>query len=333
MVKYLKPTVSLLLPLLWIAIGIFIIRSIYDLLLDVPLENIEKILLGSGYSLVLAILLYMFSHFLRAIRLLVMSSEYNMTLRFRYLLLDQLKANTVNLALPFKLGESYRIFRFKSHFGTYFDSFNFLVIERLFDFLTLFLLIAYGVSTTVLSFEDYSEYIQIIGGISFLLVLFAFALGDILILIHRHFLARPVNSRNNMIILVTGKLAKSYYNIFRVVKEKAVVLVLISILIWIFEFGVLAVLFSFDNLGVGFICLLGVSIALSGLLPNGPMGIGGVQLAFIVIYSLVEVDTQTAIGESYIYSLIIFGSGLIIGSILFLSSNIKSRKWIGKRHK
>ena len=73
-----------------------------------------------------------------------MTSEFEFEFQFRDLIIEQFKANSVNLLIPFKLGESYRIFAFKKFFKNYFTSFNLLVVERFFDFLTLFIFLAFG---------------------------------------------------------------------------------------------------------------------------------------------------------------------------------------------
>ena len=100
----------------------------------------------------LGTLFYFLSHLMRAIRLLILSSD--PTISFRELISAQYVANGVNLLIPFRLGEVYRVIRFIEFFKTGYRSFLFLLIERIFDFsliLGLILCLQYFFNTIDLS--------------------------------------------------------------------------------------------------------------------------------------------------------------------------------------
>jgi len=69
---------------------------------------------------------------------------------------------------------------------------------------------------------------------------------------------------------------------------------------------------------------LTVFIAFSSLLPNGPLGFGGVQLSFYTIFLLYNGFDDYLIASTA-YTIYIFGSGLAISLILFIIGFIKKR--------
>ena len=67
-----------------------------------------------------------------------------------------------------------------------------------------------------------------------------------------------------------------------------------------------------------------MAVALSSLLPNGPLGLGGVQLAF---YSIGQtIGNPEFVNLSIIYSFYIWGSGLLISGILFIYDFLNTEK-------
>ena len=137
------------------------------------------------------------------------------------------------------------------------------------------------------------------------------------------FVLKKISYINNLFIKISGKLYNSYKIIIKIATKKVILITLISVIIWVLEFSVLLMFYNGSTMTIDLIILLGVFIALSNLLPNGPVGLGGVQLAFFTIYSISNLSTETAIINSYIYSSFIFGSGLLVGAIFFLSNLIK----------
>ncbi len=90
----------------------------------------------------------------------------------------------------------------------------------------------------------------------------------------------------------------------------------VSFVIWFLEISAFFIFFDALDGQLDLIIFLALAVSLSSLLPNGPMGYGGIQLAF---YSVgIAAHNPDLVNYSIIYSVFIFGSGLIVASILFL---------------
>ena len=128
---------------LFLVIGLILIYFIYSLV-DIDENRIIDVFKGLDLlNLSLAITLYLMSHSIRVVRLVLLSPEKDIE---RWgLWKEQYKANGVSILLPFKLGESYRLIYFRSFFGSYSNSFSILLCERLLDVLIIFLIL----STTI----------------------------------------------------------------------------------------------------------------------------------------------------------------------------------------
>ena len=120
-------------------------------------------------------LLYLSSHIIRALRLIIMTPD-NMSYRYRDLIFEQLKANGFNLLLPFKLGESYRVIAFKKFFRTYSLSFNILLLERFLDFFAIIVFFCVGllISSSDIKAFDSLFYVSISLFITLALIFFVF---------------------------------------------------------------------------------------------------------------------------------------------------------------
>ena len=121
---------------LYITLGIIFIY--YTLgVVDLDKNKITNILKDLNYfNLFIAVTLYLLSHTVRVLRLVILNPLANYSIR--NLWREQYKANGVNILLPFKLGEAYRLIYFRSFFGSYFNSFVTLICERFLDLLIIF---------------------------------------------------------------------------------------------------------------------------------------------------------------------------------------------------
>mgnify|MGYP000374215596 CR=1 FL=1 len=91
---------------------------------------------------------------------------------------------------------------------------------------------------------------------------------------------------------------------------------LLTLLIWGLEISSTIYLINFIGFEIDILILLGVYIAFSSLLPNGPLGIGGLQLSFYYLFDSFDLNLDYG-SLSYTYVLFIFGSGLLLGGLLF----------------
>jgi uncharacterized membrane protein YbhN (UPF0104 family) len=305
--KHLKKYLLLLLGVVFI--------SYVTILVDFDKNKINHILRSFNYlNIIFAVFLYLLSHSARVLRLIILNPKSDYSLRG--LLREQYKANGVNLLLPFKLGESYRVICFKYFFGSYSNSFAALLVERFLDLLTIFIILLFCkfVSSLSTSSLDY----LLFGSLTLLLIimLIYYSLEKFTPIINRIFIQKQTNSFSDSIINLTNNLCESIKKIKRILNQRIALCLASSFLIWLLEISAFYIFFDVLNGQLVLIIFLAVAVALSSILPNGPLGYGGVQLAF---YSVgITANNPDLVNYSIIYSVFIFGSGLIVASILFL---------------
>ena len=240
------------------------------------------------------------------------------------LTLEQFKANGVNLIIPFRLGESYRVIVFKKFFGSYFRSFSILLCERVLDItlISLILIIATYFSDIQFFFMKNIIYISII--IMILLLLIYFVLDEFLLIIHKIFLEKNSNKININVVKISGSLIKIIEETKNIFNSKLASCLAITFLIWSCEILVFYTMFSHLELSKFVMIFLSLSVALSSLLPNGPAGYGGVQLAFYLVGT--AVGLESLIIHSYSYNFFIFGAGIMVSGMFFLVTFFNSLK-------
>ncbi len=303
-------------------LGIIFMVLVYNFL---DIESIDLSTLKSTYfnwKVLLAIGFYCIAHCIRSLRLFVICGDVNVALKAVFV--EQFKTNGVNLVVPFKLGEAYRFLRFKKVFNSGFTSINTLIIERFFDFFILALLFAIGMY--VFPHEVSTIHNTMISIIFIILVLLVslLSLEDTLQIIHKRLLLRPQKSLSFPLLKFTYNFLINLREAKKVLKAKSFSILSYTVLIWSFELLSLFMFFSDLDFRLDLLILLTVFIAFSSLLPNGPLGFGGIQLAFYTIF-LLHPDFNTYLIASTAYTIYIFGSGLLISLILFMLKFLKSK--------
>jgi len=304
---------------IYFVFGIGCITYAYSLYKFTP-SSIMEVLIEFKYTQILiAIGLYLLSHTMRVLRLILLSPKANLDIR--NLWKEQYKANGVNLLVPFKLGESYRLIYFKKFFGSYSNSFAVLVAERSLDLFTIFLL---------LSFAQYFSYIDI-PGIKYLFYIAIFLLSivliilfifdEILIILHKVFLNKPSTKLTSIAIEYSGNLIKAIKKIKSILNNKYISCLFVSMVIWIFEIGAFFIFLELLGFKIDLMIFLALAVSFASLLPNAPLGYGGLQAAFYFIGEAAQI-TQL-VNYSFVYSIYIFGSGLLVAGILFILDLIK----------
>ena len=158
----------------YFVLGISCALYAYSLFKFTPHSIIETLIKFNFLEIIIAVGLYLLSHTVRALRLVLLSPV--MKINIRSLWKEQFKANGVNLLLPFKLGEAYRLIYFNKFFGSYSNSFAVLVVERFLDLLTIFLLLSLALyfSNTNIQMINYIFYISIFLLSIIIIILFVF---------------------------------------------------------------------------------------------------------------------------------------------------------------
>ena len=273
--------------------------------------------------LAIGTIFYFLSHFMRSIRLLILSSDPNIS--FRELMSAQYEANGVNLLLPFRLGEIYRIMRFINFFKTGYRSFLFLLIERIFDFsliLGLILFLQYFFYSIDLSSLLGATIVW--GSVFFFIVLLIalFVLDDFLEIIQRYILQRYTSNVANKILKVVFYIRSALNDIFLTLKKKWFSCLTLTIIIWALEVlvfvGFYSITGSFESL-----LYLAVFVFLSSLLPSGPIGYGGIQLSFYYVGIYWNIDNF--ISYSVWYNLFIFFPAIVLSFILSFNSSVRKK--------
>ena len=142
----------------------------------------------SGCSLFLAVVIYLFSHLCRVVRLAFLTLDHNV--KFRQLFRLHFHTAAVSRMLPFKLGELNRIYILSSLFDKQQTAIMVVWMERLFDSLViaLFLLfLAFAYSGSVMS---YLTIISILGFFVILSFIMFFVLPETLNSIRRVLIMR-----------------------------------------------------------------------------------------------------------------------------------------------
>ena len=275
------------------------------------LVEIRLIIIGS--------VIYLFSHLIRSFRLILMSGENNYS--YRKLISEQFKANGFNLLLPFKLGESYRLIAFKQFFGSYTNSFSLLLTERFFDFFAIITFFCIGLLISSADIKVFENLFYISIALFLVITLIFFVLKDILLILQKNIILKKPSKLNQSLIKISTSIINSLDHISSTAKNKILALSVITLIIWGLEFSVFLIFYDFLQGNFDLLVLLGVAVALSTFLPNGPAGIGGVQLAFYIIGEIL--GSSEALNYSLIYSFFIFGSGLIVACLLFIFDGIR----------
>ena len=150
------------------------------------------------------------------------------------------------------------------------------------------------------------------------------ALEDTILIFHKRLLYRSQDTISYQLLKFSYDFLINLREAKKVLKTKSLSIISFTILVWAFE--LLSLFLFFGDLGhrIDLLVLLTVFIAFSSLLPNGPLGFGGVQLSFYTIFLLYNSFDHYLIASTA-YTVYIFGSGLLISLILFILYYLKNR--------
>jgi len=313
MIKHLRKAFALI-------IGIIFIIMVFDFL---EIKDLDVRSIKSQYfnwKIILCIGFYCISHCIRALRLYIISGDVNASLKA--LFIEQFKTNGVNLILPFKLGEAYRFVRFKKVFNSGFTSINTIIIERFFDFFALAFLFCIGLFLFPNEVTEIQNTLIGVMLVLFVLLVAVLSMEDIVLMIHKRLLYRFQNSLSFSLLKFSHDFLMNLREAKKVLKTKSVSILSFTFLIWSFELLSLFMFFAELNYRIDLLILLAVFIAFSSLLPNGPLGFGGVQLSFYTVFLLYS-DFDNYLVASTAYTIYIFGSGIVISLLLFITNFIK----------
>ncbi len=302
--------------------GIGCISYAYSLYQFTPSSIMQVLRNFHSLEIGIAIILYLLSHTVRVLRLMLLNPL--MTIKIRDLWKEQYKANGVNLLVPFKLGESYRLIYFKKFFGSYSNSFAVLLTERFLDLFVIFLFLSITLYFSNLDIPaiEYLFYISIFLLSVIIIILYVF--DEFLIILHKIFLSKPTTNLTVSVIEFSGNLIKAIKKIKSILHNKYISCLFVSLTIWLLEISAFFIFLDLLGYKYDLMIFLALAVSFASLLPNAPLGYGGLQAAFYLVGEASQVDQL--VGYSFVYSIYIFGSGLLVAGYLFIMDLTKTFK-------
>lgn len=305
-----------------VLVGVLFLYTIFNLIVKTQdlnvLPHLNKL---DPLKVVLSCAAYLISHFLRSIRVALMVGRQDYGLI--NLIGKQYYTNGINLILPFKLGEFYRILEFNKIIRDSERTFLTIIAERALDFFFLFV----GLFVA-LYFVDYNPV-----NVKFTIIIGAIFIGGVLVLYYvvpenirafNLFIAKRYSTRWTIRFLaVSHKIYTVIVSIKEIFRRKASSILLLTIAIWSFE--MMGLLFVTDYLVEWkYIVILAFFVFLSSLIPSGSLGLGGLQLAFYLIY-VVQPDFPY-LALSMVYQFFIFFPAMILAFVIYIIMKLKKLK-------
>lgn len=177
------------------------------------------------------------SYVFKGIRLYIIMLEYRISIiTFTKI---YLKTTLVNIVLPFKLGEVFRIYCYGTELSNYKLSIFLVLIDRYFDTIPLlFLLMIFTVVGKV------KVTILLVLLICFLLVItFVYLIFPSSYSYLNRYLIMNTHTQQSIQILSSMKKFKGwYFNIQSLIKKRTLLILLISVFTWLLEYGALIIL-------------------------------------------------------------------------------------------
>jgi len=235
-----------------------------------------------GYT-ILFLLIFVLVHFFKMLRLYLVLLEQNVPFgRFVYLYLE---TTCINLIIPFKLGEIYRILRLSLQTKKFQIGFWSVVTDRFFDLASLLILLAL---MKLLGAKDASITLAIliivIGTISFAYMVFP----STYTYLNRYFIMKKSSARSMAVLRMFDACNDSYKYLKQLISGRSALMIVCSLLGWGLEGAALAVLAQIlgESYGVleyaGYISSIFTSDG--GRLFDSYLGIGIVIIGVIVVF-------------------------------------------------
>lgn len=190
-----------------------------------------------AFLLLIVFLCIFISYILKGIRLYIIMLECRIpTITFIKL---YLKTTLVNIALPFKFGEVFRIYCYGTELRNYKMSIFLVLIDRYFDTIPLLLLL---ITSMFIGQIEVTVLLMLI--IGFLLsITFVYLIFPSSYQYLNRYLIMNTHTERGIKVLASLKIFKNwYYSIQSLVKKRTLLILLISALTWVLEYGALVIL-------------------------------------------------------------------------------------------
>ncbi len=307
--------------ILSVVIGIVFLFGIFKYSADYKqVDLLHEITAIGWWKISLSAFLYLLSHLLRSFRIAILLNMSNLSLKA--IIEKQFYTNGVNLIIPFRLGEIYRMYSFNEIVDNYQTSVITILTERALDFFILFI----GLISTIFITQVDLASLNTPLVIAFIFILSALFIYYVLpenIRSFNLYVAKRYNTRNTIRVLAfTGKFYEIIFELKNIIKQKVTTLLVLTAIIWLFEIA--GFLFLINVLPFKLIFLLAFLVFLSAFIPSGAFNYGGIQLGFGLI-NIIQKDFNW-FDYSLIYQIFMFTPAMIISLILYIKSRLQNQK-------
>ena len=305
---------------IYFLIGVFVTSLTSKLILNNDLNyfhtNFNKSLL------IICVFFYLFSICLRGVRIFLLSDLENKSLRESISL--QLITSSLQLLLPFRLGDIARFYIFRNYLNNLAESASVFFIEKTFDLIaTLSIILIWLI-------PDKLKYLPIIFKSNYVVV-FVSVFFFLFIIFSNKSLQNYISKSNSGKIFKTKisirllSLSNTVQTIFTRSRKNLFKLISITLGIWIFDSLSFIYITSLFNPSFKDILLIGPLVALSSSLPSPPLGISG-SVAIGFYWTELLTGMNNLVSYSTNYSINIYGSIVIICIIFYCLKKFRDLK-------
>lgn len=305
-----------------VIVGVLFLYSIFNLIVSTQdlnvLPHLNRL---DPVKVIFSCVAYLTSHFLRSIRVALMVGRQDYGLI--NLIGQQYYTNGINLILPFKLGEFYRIIEFNKIIRDSERTFLTIVAERALDFLVLF--VGLFASLYFIDYNPVSVKFTIGVGATFIVgvLLLYYVIPENIRSLNLFVAKRYSRKWTVQLLSISHKIYTVINSIKDIFRTKASSILILTIAIWSLE--LMGLFFVTDYLVEWkYIVILGFFVFLSSLIPSGSLGLGGLQLAFYLVYKVQPDFPYLAL--SMVYQFFIFFPAIILAFIIYVIMKVKKSK-------
>jgi hypothetical protein len=262
----------------------------------------------------LSFIVYLTSHLIRAIRLAILASS-EITY-FGKLLVSHLTGNSLNIIIPFRIGEIFRYFLISKTLQMVERKKLILVffLEKLID---LFFISTIASLAILLCSESSATLFIFFRNLLLIIVcLILVFLPMVVVLIKFLNVYIAVNSQSNKVLRLNLGLRNFIFVIdsfFKILFENFSKIIILTSAVWLLE--ILAIYLLIYNLPVLQVILRSSLLFSSTLLPTGPAGIGGLHISEYWYSKILETSINFSFVNTYI--LFIFSPAALLGVFLY----------------
>ena len=205
----------------------------------------------SAIELIVLIIAFLFLHLLKFIRIYFILLEEKIP--FKRIVKLYIKTTFVSIVLPFKIGELFKMYSYGKEINSYSKGIVAVIIEKFFDAVVLVLiLIPFG----IIKGEGIStlSILLLVFVILFIVVYFSFE-GTYNYL-NRFFIAKSQSKKTLVVLNVLNKLKNVYDKAKELSRERNILLISLTAIIWFVETMFVYIMSNFMNMQINFMVVV-----------------------------------------------------------------------------